>query len=59
MRAEHISCQLLLNLVDKEFARRAQPEDCGQWLYVQMETGSEWCPLGVRLGSGTLKHLYQ
>ena len=54
MHAEHVSCQLLLNFVGKESVGRSEPEDCGQWLYVQVEAGSERCPLGGRLGSGAL-----
>ena len=36
-----------------------QPEGCGQWLYVQVEAGREWCSPRFSLGTGALQHLYQ
>ena len=30
------------------------PESGGQWLYVQVEAGDEWCPSGVCPGTGTV-----
>jgi len=40
--------------VNKGLVGRSQPEGCGQWLYVQMETGNEQCPRGVCLETGSL-----
>jgi len=45
--------------VGKELVVWLQPEDCGKWLYVQVEAGDEWCPPGVHFGTGALQRLYQ
>lgn len=38
-------------MVDLLVGRKlAQPEGCGQWLYVWMEAGDGWCPSGLYLG---------
>lgn len=34
----------------KKLAGWARSEGCGQWLYVQLETGDGWCPSGLCLG---------
>ena len=33
--------------MDKELVGWSQAENCGQWLYVQVEAGHEWCLSGV------------
>ena len=38
----------------KELVVMSQPEGCGQWLYVQVETGYERYPSGVHLGAATI-----
>ena len=45
--------------MDKELIRRMQPEGCGQWLYVQVGIGNEWCLPGDHDGSGTLSYIYR
>lgn len=44
---------------DKELARWTQPVTCGQWFYIQMDAGDEWCPSGLCLGMGTVQYLHQ
>ena len=40
--------------VDKELVGRSQPAGSGQQLNVQMDTSDNWCPSGVRTGTGAL-----
>lgn len=41
-------------LVDNELFGSPQPESSGQWFYVQMKAGDEWCLPGFCLGTGAL-----
>lgn len=40
--------------MDRELVGWSLPEDSGQWLHVQIETGDEWCPSGVHPGIGAV-----
>lgn len=45
--------------MDNELTGWTQPETCGQWFYVQVETGDEWHPSGLCLGNSALAYLNQ
>ena len=47
------------HLVDKELVVWTQPEDCSQWLYVQVEAAHKWCPTVACPGASVLQHFYQ
>ena len=40
--------------MDEKLTARSQPEDSGQWLNIQMETGDKWCPSGVLIGTSAV-----
>jgi len=40
--------------LDKESAGWLHSESGGQWLYVQVEIGDEWCSLGIGVGTSVI-----
>lgn len=39
--------------MDKELAECLHPKSCSQWISVQVETSSEWCPSSACSGTST------